>query len=205
MRGAERLATPDPQDYHRSLSGPSLEQGWAEEAARGQLVWVEGSVKEMAQRTDSTVQRYFEIPQNLRVGYKPLLMATQADWERGAVRGIRCRLCRQAKFHKWADYKRHCDCTETHPLSIHFCNDCGEYFARSDSCQRRYENRPGKCIEATPEEAEAKRSTTQREHDAFRRRVREFLTTREEDIGMSFSNTMKDLYPSSSKKRISRE
>jgi hypothetical protein len=40
VRGAERLATPDSQGlHHRSLLGPSLRQGWAVEAADGQLIW----------------------------------------------------------------------------------------------------------------------------------------------------------------------
>jgi hypothetical protein len=54
-RGAERLATPNAQGiYRQSLLGPSLQQGWAAEAADGQLIWVEGSMEE---RVDSTVQQ----------------------------------------------------------------------------------------------------------------------------------------------------
>jgi hypothetical protein len=57
VRGAERLATQNSQGvHHRSLLGPSLQQGWAEEAADGQLIWVEGSLEEMAHRTNSAVQ-----------------------------------------------------------------------------------------------------------------------------------------------------
>ena len=130
---------------HRFLWGPSLRQGWAEEAADGQLVWVEGSVEEMACRTDSTVQGYFEIPQNLRVGHMSLFMATQADWVRGAVSEIRCRLCPRANFSKWDDFKRHCNCSETHPLLIHFRDYCRSYFARSNSCQRHCRHRPTEC------------------------------------------------------------
>lgn len=74
---------------------------------------------EMAQSTDSTVkQGYLEIPQNLKIGYKSLLMATHADWARGVVRETRCRLC-----------------------------------------------------QAIPDEAEAKRSATQRGHDALMGRL----------------------------------
>jgi hypothetical protein len=214
VRGAERLATPYSHGFHhRSLLGPSLQQGWAEEAADGQLIWVEGSVEEMARRTDSTVQQQqqqqeqeqeegFEIPKDLRTGYRGLLVATQADWTRGAVREIKCRLCPDAEFKKWGEFKRHCECTETHPLTIYFCEYCGDYFARSDSCQRHCENRPPGCLRATPDEADAKRTATQREHDEFIRRLEGYLTTGEEDIGVSFSKTIKDMYPKSSKKRI---
>jgi hypothetical protein len=209
--GAERLATPDSQGlHHRSLLGPNFQQGWAVEAADGQLVWVEGSVEEMAHRTDSAVQQQqedvqqgcFEIPKDLKTGYRALLVATQADWARGAVREIKCRLCPDAKFKKWGGFRRHCECTETHPLTIFFCEHCGDYFARSDSCQRHCKNRPAECLRVTPEKADTKRRATQTEHDDFIRRLKGYLVTGEEDIGMSFSKTMKDMYPDSSKKRI---
>jgi hypothetical protein len=209
-RGAERLAIPDLQGiHHRSPLGPSLQQGWAEEAVDGQLIWVEGSVKEVVQGINSTVpqqqqeeEKYFEIPKDFKTGYQALLVATQADWARGAVRQIKCRLCPDAKFKKWGEFKRHCDSMETHPLTIYFCEHCGDYFARSDSCQRHCENRPAECLRVTPEKADAKRKATQREHDEFIRKLEGYLTTGEEDIGMSFSKTIKDMYPDSSKKRI---
>jgi hypothetical protein len=214
VRGAERLATTDSQGFHHpSLLGPSLQQGWAEEAANGQLIWVEGSVGEMAHRTDSTVQlqqqhqqeevqqESFEIPRDLKMGCRALLMATQADRARGAVREIRCRLCPAARFKKWRQFKRHCEYTETHPLTIHFCDYCGDYFARSDACKRHREEPPRECCGAKPEDADAKRRATQREHEEFIRRLERYLTTGE-DIWMSFSKIMKDMYPDSSKKRI---
>jgi len=51
----------------------------------------------------------------------------------------------------------------------------------------------------TPEEAYAKRRATPREHNDFIRRLEGYLATGEEDIGMSFSKTIKDMYPDSSK------
>jgi hypothetical protein len=214
VRGAERLATQDSQGlHHQSLLGPSLQQGWVKEAADGQLIWVEGSVEEMAHRTASTAQQQqhqqeevqqesFEIPRDLNVGCQALLAATQTDRARGAVREIKCRLCPAARFKKWRQFKRHCESTERHPLSIYFCKYCGDYFARSDACERHCEDRPRECLKAKSEDADAKRRVTQREHEKFKRRLKEYLTTGEEDIGMSFSETMKDKYPNSSKKRI---
>jgi hypothetical protein len=203
-RGAEKLRIPDSQGiHHRSLLGPSLQQGWAVEAADGQLIWVEGSVEEMTHRTDSTVQQQgcFEIPRDFKTGYRALLVATQDDWARGAVREIKCRLCPKAKFKKWGEYRRHCDCIESHPLSIYFCEDCGDYFARSDSCQRHCKNRPPECLQVSPERADAKRRATQRAHDEFIGRLEGYLTTGEEDIGMSFTEIIKDMYPDSTKKK----
>ena len=45
-----RAATPDPHWqglHHRSPLGPSLQQGWAEEAVDGRFIGVEGAVEEM--------------------------------------------------------------------------------------------------------------------------------------------------------------
>jgi len=213
-RGAERLATPISQGiHHQSLLGPSLQQGWAAEAADGQLIWVEGSVGDVVKGIDSTVppppppepqdeEEYFEIPKDFKTGYQALLVATQADRARGAVRDIKCRLCPDAKFKKWGEFKRHCDCTETHPLTIHFCGRCGDYFARSDACQRHYESRLPKCLQVGPSKADAKRTATQRAHHEFIERLEAYLTTGEEDVGMSFTRIIKDMYPDSSKKRI---
>ncbi|KAI0276871.1 hypothetical protein BGY98DRAFT_1165832 [Russula aff. rugulosa BPL654] len=109
-RGAEKLRSP------AGVGGRSCERT----ADLGR-----GSVEEMAHRTDSTVQQQecFEIPRDFKTGYRALLVATQANWARGAVREIKCRLCPKAKFKKWGEYKRHCDCTEMNLLLIYFC-DC---------------------------------------------------------------------------------
>ena len=145
--GAERLTIPDSQGiYHRSLLGPSLQTGWAVEAADGQLIWVEGSVEDAVQGIDSTVpqqqqeEEYFEIPKFFKTGYQALLVATQADRARGTVRDIKCRLCPKAKFKNWRAFERHCESTETHPLTIHICKSCGDHFARSDSFGRHRDN-----------------------------------------------------------------
>ena len=60
-------------------------------------------------------------------------------------------------------------------------------------------------IEVTLNDAEAKRSTTQRGHNAFIGRLQGYLTTCHEDIELSFLKNMKDLYSVSSKKPINRE
>ncbi|KAI0279004.1 hypothetical protein BGY98DRAFT_970748 [Russula aff. rugulosa BPL654] len=49
-------------------------------------------------------------------------------------------------------------------------------------------------------ESECKRRATPWAHDEFIGRLEGYLTTGEEDIGMSFTKTIKDMYPDSSKK-----
>jgi hypothetical protein len=213
-RGTERHATPNSQGiHHQSLLGPSLQQGWAVEAADGQLIWIEGGVEDVMQGIDSTVPRqqqeeeeYFEIPNDFETGYKALLLATQADRARGAVLEIKCRLCPKAKFKTWAQFKRHCDSVETHPLTIYFCKYCGQHFARSDSRDRHSETWPSGCPQATSEEADAKCRETQRVHEAFTGKLKGYLTRSvgEVDIMTPFWKTIKDKYPKSSKKRVRR-
>jgi hypothetical protein len=214
VRGAERLASPDSQGLHRrSLLGPSVQQGWAEEAADGQLIWVEGSVEETVHRIDDAVQQQqqeegqqqlFEIPKDLKTGHRALLLATPAKMARGTIREIRCRLCTKAKFEKWGAFKRHCDTAEAHPLKIYFCETCGMHFARSDSRQRHHDKQFSECLLTRPEEADEKRRQTQREHVEFLRRLKGHSTgsTGEEEIRKPFWKTIKDMFPGSSKKHL---
>ena len=174
------------------------------------LISVEGSEDEIVHCTDKTAQQQeqdevqqecVDIPKNLKTGYQALLMATQADRARGFICEIRCRLCPDTKFNKWSEFKRHCHSTEMHPLTIYFCEYCGDYFARSDARKRHREKRPPQCLRVTRKKADAKRRATKREHDAFIARLEEYLTTGEENVGKPFSDIIKDLYPESSKKR----
>ena len=199
--GAGRLATPDSQGvHHRSLLGPSLQQGWAAEAADGQMIWVEGSVGDVAHRTDSTVQHqeeaqqeYFEIPRNFRPEFRALLAATQDDWAYGTVRKIRCRLCPNIEFKKWGDFMRHCRRSETHPLKICFCNYCGDYFGRSDARRRHCNHRTAECLRAAPKKAYEKRRATQRAHEEYIERLGKGGTER-------FHQIIKGMFPDSSKR-----
>ena len=178
------------------------------EAADGQLIWVEGSVEDLVQGIDMQQHHqageegeYLEIPMDFTTGYQALLVATQADRARGSVREIKCRLCPNAKFTKWRVFKRHCETMEAHPLIIHFGGHCGDHFTCSDSCQIHCENRPPECFQVTHEKADEKCQATQKKHDEFIGRLGRWLTTGE-DIGeISFSKTIKDMYPGSSKKR----
>jgi hypothetical protein len=172
-----------------------------------ELIWVEGSVEEepvqqqeQRQRQQEEVVKYFEFPKKFKMGCQALLAATQADRERGSVREIKCRRCPDTMFKSWDDYTRHCDTSEKHPLTIDFCDFCGDYFARTDSLKRHCEHPPVECLSVTRSKADEKRRETQRIHDEFVARLREFLRTGEEYAEVPFSRVIKEKYPESSKK-----
>jgi len=210
-RGAERLAIPNaPGIYHQSLPGPGFQQGWAVEDVNGQLIWVEeragegkmGEVDRMAQQTaqqqqEDTTDELFEIPQDFEpAGLRALLLATEAEWTRGAVQEIKCSLCPDVKLKKWGDFRRHGMYSEVHPLKIHICGLCGDYFARPDSLGRHCNQRPPECRSATPMKAAMKRRVTQNTHEEFLGKLE-----RGEDIEVSFLEIMKENFPDSSKKQ----
>jgi hypothetical protein len=178
------------------------------DAADGKPSWVEGSVDEEAvHHTDSTVLQQheeetelFEIPRKFKPGYKLLLQALEADFARRAVHTIKCRLCPDLKLKDFEEFKRHCKTTETHPLEIHFCDCCGDYFARRDSLKRHHNQPPPECRKVTSVKAAEKRRVTEEEHEDFIRRLEHGLMTGE-GIGRSFSQIIKEKYPESSKKR----
>ena len=201
-RGAERLATPNPQGiYQQPLLGPSVQQGWAVEAADQQPTWVEGSVgvdgvQQQRQGQQQQDDEYFKIPK-LKPEHRALLAAAQ---DMLTVTEIKCRLCPGTSLKKWEDFKRHCEATEAHPLTISFCDKCGDYFARTDSLGRHRETPPSTCTDTSPERAKEKREVTEREHEAFKERLRRCLRTGE-DIGKPFWQIIKEKFPESSKKQ----
>ena len=178
------------------------------EPADGKLTWVEGSVDEEAvYDIDSTVQQQheettelFAIPRIFKPEYGLLLQASEADLARGAVQTIKCRLCPQTRLKNFEEFKRHCRTTEAHPLEIHFCDPCGDFFARQDSLKRHLQKPPPECTKVTPVKAAEKRSVTRQEHRAFIQQLERGLMTGE-DIGKPFCQIIKEKYPESSKKR----
>ncbi|KAF8487551.1 hypothetical protein F5888DRAFT_1810655 [Russula emetica] len=203
-RGAEGLATPNVQGvYHRSLLGPSSQQGLVVTTAQGRQPLGVEEREEALHHMVSTEQQeeghLFEIPSDFE-GFDILLAATEADWTRRAVDEIKCRLCPNRRFRKWDNFKRHCRTTEAHPLAISFCGHCGDFFARSDSLGRHLKRPPTECLDVTPEKAEEKRRETERVHGNFMGRLGHSLTTGEE-IGTPFAQIIKQMYPESSKKR----
>jgi hypothetical protein len=78
------------------------------------------------------------------------------------------------------------DTVEVHPLEISFCDECGDFFARSDSLKRHCKNQPAKCLNITRKKADEKRRETQKAHDESVGRL-EGCSNTGEDIGMPFS------------------
>ena len=208
-RGAERLATPSWKGiHHQPLPGPSFQQGWAVDAADGKPTYIEENVDEEAERhIDSTVQQQnqeatglFNIPRKFKPEHRLLLQTSEADYERGGVQEIKCRICPDTKLKDFQEFKRHCRTSETHPLKIYFCNHCGNFFARSDSLKRHRDKPPAGCRNVIPSKATEKRRVTEEVHKDFVRRMRHALRVGE-GIGKGFSQIIKDKYPESSKKR----
>lgn len=223
-RGAERLAPPNAQGvYHGFLQGPSLLQESMGTIAQERQPWVEGSAEAaMWHRADGAMQEQQEIygvndgefvaaedrhlfyfTRRLSNRHSALLVATPADWARGAVPALKCRLCPSAGFSNWDDFKRHCDAMEAHPLEISFCDRCGDFFARRDSLERHCKNRPPRCLDVSPDQAEVKRRETARVHREFQERLEECLRSGG-DIGLPFAQIVKKMYPTSTK-RLSRQ
>ena len=208
-RGVERLATPSSQGiYHQSLPGPSFQQDWAVDATNGKPTWVEGRVEESAvHHIDSTVQQQqqqqatkcFKIPRKLEPEHRLLLQTSKADIARGAVQVIKCRVCPDANLKDFEEFKRHCRTSEAHPQELHFCDRCGDYFARSDALRRHRRMPPPECNVDMKTAAEKRRETEKALTD-FTRHLQDCLET-DADIGRPFSQIIKDMYPGSSKKR----
>ncbi len=117
-REAEKLATPNLQgSHHQSSLGPRFQQGWAEEDADGQLIWVKGDVEEKLvpqQKQQAQEYKLVQTRQTFEIGCNAVLAATQPNWTRGAAQEIKCRLCRNARLKTWDEFKYHCKCMEAH-------------------------------------------------------------------------------------------
>jgi hypothetical protein len=220
-RRASKLAAPNAQGVsYQSLPGPRVQKDLVGTTVQGKLPWVEeseketiwyyaGSVVQQQRNSKSAMDRgrerrdgekaHFEIPKRLSQRHKSLLEATSEDLAREEVRELKCRMCPNAGFSNWEDFKRHCDLMEAHPLKILFCKHCGDFFARSDSLERHHKHRPPECFDVSPTEAEAKRTETKRVHEAFKEKLEQCLES-DKAIGTPFAQIIKAMYPNSSKR-----
>ena len=218
-RGAGRLAATNAQGvYHLPLQGPSVQQVLVEAPAPEQPAWVEGSVGGTWHHYSSVVQQDveehsaasdedeeqvdsepFRIPRRMEERHQALLAATPADWRRGTVDILKCRLCPRADFNGWEDFRRHCDTAEAHPWEIAFCDRCGDFFARNDSLSRHRRQPPKACTSVSADRAEFKQRETNRELGEFKARLDRSMKTGER-LGLPFSHIIKAMFPESSKK-----
>jgi len=211
-RGAERLAAHSAQGlYHRSSQGPSVQQDSTGMIVPEQLPWAEESVERATWHKPNNVVPQeggeseaaggdiFNIPRQFEKRHRAFLGANPADWARGTIRVLKCRLCPDAGFKNWADFRRHCDQMEAHPRQIEFCESCGDFFARPDSLIRHRKSRPLRCLRVDSNTAEEKRRKTIVAFEDFKASLEHCLETGE-DIGMSFGQIIKKEFPDSSKR-----
>lgn len=86
-------------------------------SAQAKTPWVEGRMESMeGDAWRGAEGNPIQIPKNLDNDYRTLLAATEADWERGTIQLIMCRICPGTGFRTWEHFKRHCDTVETHRL-----------------------------------------------------------------------------------------
>ncbi|KAI9513514.1 hypothetical protein F5148DRAFT_1156233 [Russula earlei] len=163
---------------------------------REELPWVEGREQGAAWLHTSDMVRQQEADRandedwggggrRLNERHRSMLEATAADWARGAVRALKCRLCPDADFSNWEDYKRHSDTAEAHP--------------RQHLLLRL--NPPPECLDVSPDVAENKRTATRKAHEDFAEDLDGFLNSDGEvRVLRFFSERMKEIYPKSSKR-----
>jgi hypothetical protein len=146
----------------------------------------------------ATKDKLFYTPKRSNKDYKPFIKAME-DFARGTHHEPKCKLCPAAYFTTRDDFVRHCKTAEAHPLKILFCDYCGTFFARPDSLNRHYRNRPPECLHVSPREAEDKRTETKRIHEEFKKNLKYYLETNEGNW-RSFAQIIREKYPDSSKK-----
>jgi hypothetical protein len=152
---------------------------------------------------DQAQDGLFQISEDINNWRMALLMATEDDWARGAVRQTQVSVCPDSVFKNWTVFNKHADTAEAHPSpsGMRYCGRCGDPFGHGDTFARHCNEPPGECINTSPEKARKKCEVTEREHKAFVERVERFQETGE-GIGKTFAQIIKEKYPDSCKKRI---
>jgi len=145
------------------------------------------------QQQHEEVTELFDIPRKFKPGYRLLLQASEADFRawggpsdqvpplpRNKARGLR-RV--QAALQDHGD-----------PLEIHFCDHCGDFFARRDSLEWHRNLAPAECHKVTPVKAAEKRRVTEEAHEDFIQRLEHGLMMGGH-IRRPFSPIIKERYP----------
>ena len=149
-----------------------------------------------------------EIPGTLTERHRSMLLTTQAERERGGVRTIKCKLCPDAQFGSWATFRRHCKECEMHPVELHYCDSCGDYYARSDSKNRHHDSKEDTCRDTPHGIAMKKKEQVGQLFKAFEARLMHCLNTGEE-IKPTFSEAatrlLNEICDNTSKKAANKE
>ena len=193
-RGAERLVSTTARGvHHRSLLGLSVPQGSVSLLVQEQPSLIEEREQvETGRDMGSSAQQQIvlqdnaehgedlrKIPGKLTKRHRSMLLTTQAERERGGVRAIKCKLCPDAQFGSWATFRRHCKDCETHPLELHYCDLCGDYFARLDSRNRHQITKEEACRKTSHDDAKQKKEKVGRLFKAFGARLTHCLESGE--------------------------
>ena len=210
-RGAERLESTTARGvYHRSLLGLSVPQGSVGLLTHEQPSWIVGREQvETRGEMGSPAQQQIVLPENAEDGedlraipgtlterHRSMLLTTQAERERGRVRIIKCKLCPgEEGFGSWATFRRHCKECETHPVEPHYCDWCGDYFARRDSKLRHQRSKEAACRETSNAVLTEKKEKVDRLFKAFEARLTQCLESGEE-IKPTFSKAASRLLAS---------
>ena len=222
-RGAERLESTTARGvYYRSLLGHSVPQGSVGLLTQEQPSWIVGREQvETGRDTGSSAQQQIvfqenaedmddlrEIPETLTERHRSMLLTTQAERERGGVRIIKCKLCPDAQFGSWATFRRHCKECEMHPVELHYCDSCGDYYARSDSKNRHHDSKEDTCRDTPHGVAMKKKEQVGQLFKAFEARLMHCLNTGEE-IKPTFSEAatrlLNEICDNTSKKAANKE
>ena len=133
----------------------------------------------VVQENDEDMDNVREIPGSLTERHRYTLLTTQAERERGGVRTIKCKLCPDAQFGSWATFQRHCKECEMHPVELHYCDGCGDYYARLDSRDRHQDSKEDACSKTLHDDAMQKKENVGRLFKAFEARLMHCLETGE--------------------------
>jgi len=221
--GVDEPTTPSAQGMsNNSLLGSGFQQDWTADSVQEGVPRIGGRVEGGTWQLSNVVQQgekiydtedgllgdqaedgLFKIPNGINKWRRALLMATEDDWARGTVRQLKCRVCPDSMFKTWTAFNKHADTAEAHPSpsEIRYCGHCGDPFGRGDAFARHCKEPPRECVNISPEKAREKREVTERAHEEFKKRLERCQETGE-DIGKTFAQIVKEMYPDSCKKRI---
>ena len=190
-RGAERLATLDAQGIYANPRWDRVSsRGGRWKLKKGNLIERSGKVRHNDSMMQRQQQQLKERTSTSRSQGNSRRDTRHSSWLRKPTWQVRSRRSNaSARLKTWEDYNRHCDTMEAHPFKISFGNLCGVFFARGT----RLSGTAKRIRPSSVSRSRRRRPTTSP------KRSEKCLKTGE-DIGIRFSQIIKEKYPDSSKK-----